>query len=99
MKIMFTVQGDGRGHMTQAIAAAQILEPQGHEIVAVTIGSNPSREIPLFFRHVFGGKLTSIPSPGFTFQGARGVAILATLRQVLSGVGGYRASLGTLART
>jgi hypothetical protein len=37
MKIMFTVQGDGRGHMTQAIASAQTLERQGHEIVAVTV--------------------------------------------------------------
>ena len=34
MKIMFAVQGDGRGHMTQAIAASHLLEAEGHEIVA-----------------------------------------------------------------
>jgi len=36
MKMMFTVQGDGRGQMTQAIAAAQTFERDGHEIVAVS---------------------------------------------------------------
>jgi UDP:flavonoid glycosyltransferase YjiC (YdhE family) len=43
MRIMFTVQGDGRGHMTQAIAAAQTLESHGHEVVAVTIGTPVAR--------------------------------------------------------
>src|SRR3974377_2503162 len=85
MKIMFTVQGDGRGHMTQAIAAAQTLDRHGHEIVAVTVGTNPSRTIPEFFTRQFGGRLIPIASPGFSFQKARGVATLGTLRQAVSG--------------
>jgi UDP:flavonoid glycosyltransferase YjiC (YdhE family) len=99
MKIMFTVQGDGRGHMTQAIAAAQTLERQGHEIVAVTIGTNPTRTLPEFFRSAFNDRLRPIASPGFAFQGARGVATLATARQVLSGVGRYYESLRTISDT
>ena len=99
MRIMFSVQGDGRGHMTQAIAAAQTLENHGHEVVAVTVGINPGRTIPEFFGRAFGARLTSIASPGFSFKGGRGVAALATLRQAASGLGGYRESLGTLART
>ena len=99
MRIMFTVQGDGRGHMTQAIAAAQTLERHGHEVVAVTVGTNPSRTIPEFFRRAFGGQLTPLASPGFAFHGGRGVAALATLRQAASGVGRYRQSLATLAHT
>lgn len=83
--------------MTQAIAAAQILERQGHEIVAVTIGTNPARTIPEFFREAFGDLLKPIASPGFSFQGGKGVAALATLRQTLSGLGRYRQSLSTLA--
>ena len=90
---MFTVQGDGRGHMTQAIAAAQTLERSGHEIVAVTVGTNPSRTIPEFFARAFGDRLIPIASPGFSFQKARGVATLATLRQALAGREEYRASL------
>lgn len=96
---MFTVQGDGRGHMTQAIATAQTLELNGHEIVSVTIGTNPSRTVPEFFHQAFGGRLTAIASPGFSFQGGRGVASLATLRQAVSGLGSYGESLATLART
>jgi uncharacterized protein (TIGR00661 family) len=93
---MFTVQGDGRGHMTQAIAAAQILERQGHEIVAVTVGKNPSRTIPEFFAREFGDRLRVIASPGFSFQAGRGVATLATLRHAISGLDRYRESLAAI---
>ena len=96
MKILFTVQGDGRGHMTQAIAAAQILEQHGHEVVAVTVGKNPSRTIPEFFVNRFGDRLKPIASPGFSFQGGKGVAPLATLRQAISGANRYRASLAII---
>jgi hypothetical protein len=46
--------------MTQAIAAVQTCERHGHEVVAVTIGMNPGRTIPDFFRQAFGGQLTPI---------------------------------------
>jgi uncharacterized protein (TIGR00661 family) len=96
---MFTVQGDGRGHMTQAIAAVQMLERNGHEVVAVTIGANPGRAIPDYFRHAFGARLTPIASPGFSLQAGRGIAALGTLRQALAGLGCYRQSLATLGHT
>lgn len=93
---MFTVQGDGRGHMTQAIAAAQTLEAQGHEVVAVTVGVNPGRTVPEFFRHAFEGVLTPLASPGFSLHAGRGVATLATLRQAIAGLRCYRRSLATI---
>jgi uncharacterized protein (TIGR00661 family) len=96
MKIMFTVQGDGRGHMTQAIAATQTFERDGHEIVAVTVGTNPTRTLPEFFTRAFGDRLIPIASPGFSFQKAKGVATLATLRQALAGRADYRRSLGAI---
>src|SRR5262245_61124401 len=99
MKIMFTVQGDGRGHMTQAMAAAQTLESHGHEIVAVTVGTNPSRTIPEFFAREVDNRLDRIASPGFSFQRARGVSTLDTLRQTISGLNHYRESLATIAET
>jgi uncharacterized protein (TIGR00661 family) len=99
MKIMFTVQGDGRGHLTQAIAAAQMFERHGHELVAVTVGTNPSRTLPEFFTREFGARLIPIASPGFSFQKARGVTTLGTLRQAVAGHMPYRRSLGTLRAT
>ena len=85
--------------MTQAIAAAQVLEAQGHEIVAVTVGTNPSRNLPDFFIRRFGDRLRPIASPGFSFQSGRGVSTLATLRQAFSGIGKYRESLATVQET
>jgi uncharacterized protein (TIGR00661 family) len=99
MKIMFSVQGDGRGHMTQAIAAAQALERQGHEVVAVTVGTNPSRSLPEFFHRAFGERLIPIASPGFSFRAGKGVATLATFKRLLSGAGDYWRSLATIATT
>lgn len=98
MKIMFTVQGDGRGHMTQAIAAAQTLEREGHEIAAVTVGTNPSRALPEFFTGEFGDRLIPVDSPGFSFQKSRGVATLSTVRQAVAGRSRYRRSLSAIRR-
>ncbi len=96
MRILFTVQGEGRGHMTQAIAAAQILEEAGHDVVAVTVGVSPGRAIPAFFRQAFAECLVPISSPGFSLRGARGVAAFRTWWTAMRGLGGYRRSLATL---
>jgi uncharacterized protein (TIGR00661 family) len=99
MKIMFAVQGDGRGHMTQAIAASQILEAEGHEIVAVTVGTNPSRKLPDFFTQAFGERVIPIESPGFSFQAAKGVTTAGTVRQAIVGLHRYQNSLRILRST
>ena len=33
MKVIFVVQGEGRGHLTQALALKQQLLREGHEVV------------------------------------------------------------------
>lgn len=99
MKIMFAVQGDGRGHMTQAIAASHLLQAEGHEVVAVTVGTNPSRKLPEFFTQAFEERLIPIESPGFSFQGGKGVTAAGTLRQVVVGLRRYRKSLKILQAT
>ncbi|MGH7970629.1 MAG: glycosyltransferase family protein [Limisphaerales bacterium] len=96
MRILLTVQGDGRGHMTQAIASSQALERHGHEVVGVTIGTNSSRSIPDFFWQAFSDRLTPLASPGFSFRGGRAVATVGTLRQLVMGSGMYWQSIRTL---
>jgi uncharacterized protein (TIGR00661 family) len=98
MKIVFSVQGDGRGHMTQAISAAQLLEGQGHEVVAVTVGACPSRSIPEFFRQTLGERLIPVASPGFCLDRGKRVATLATGHQLMAGLGRYRKSLETISQ-
>ena len=38
MKFLFIVQGEGRGHLTQAITLEEILRRNGHEVVEVLVG-------------------------------------------------------------
>jgi UDP:flavonoid glycosyltransferase YjiC (YdhE family) len=39
MKYLFIIQGEGRGHLTQAIALCEILHKNNHEVVGALIGS------------------------------------------------------------
>ena len=65
MKVLFIVQGEGRGHLTQAIAASRMLREAGHEVVEVLIGRSPSRQIPAFFYEQIGAPVESFTSPNF----------------------------------
>ena len=49
MKYLFIVQGEGRGHMTQAISLERMLLERGHEVVEIMVGKSPSRKVPDFF--------------------------------------------------
>ena len=53
MKVLFTVQGEGRGHLTQAIGFNQFFHHQGHSVVSVLVGSNQMRQIPGYFQEAF----------------------------------------------
>lgn len=63
---MFTVQGEGRGHYTQALSLASILRKHGHEVVAVLVGKSDSREIPVFFSNKINAPVSVFSSPNFT---------------------------------
>ena len=43
MKILFIIQGEGRGHLTQALSLRQKLTDEGHQIVGVLVGKSPAR--------------------------------------------------------
>jgi uncharacterized protein (TIGR00661 family) len=63
LKIAFIVQGEGRGHLTQAISLQEILETAGHEITIVLAGTNAQRKLPPFFVNHYQDKLTTYQSP------------------------------------
>lgn len=66
MRFLFTVQGEGRGHFTQALSLASVLRKHGHEVVAVLVGKSDSRQIPTFFVDKIGAPLFEFDSPSFT---------------------------------
>jgi len=65
MKFLFVVQGEGRGHMTQAISLRNILVKHGHEVVHVLVGKSPRRQIPQFFFEKIQTPVDTYESPNF----------------------------------
>ncbi len=65
MKVMFVIQGEGRGHLTQALALKEMLQNSGHEVVDVMVGKSKNREIPGFFQDKVGMPVTLFDSPNF----------------------------------
>ena len=63
LRVFFNVQGEGRGHMTQAIALAAMLRRAGHEIVGCDVGHGEHATVPDFFRQKMGCSVTSHASP------------------------------------
>lgn len=62
---VFVVQGEGRGHLTQAIAMYEMLTANGHHVAAVMIGSSNRREIPAFVRERIKVPVILFHSPNF----------------------------------
>ena len=65
MKFLFVVQGEGRGHLTQAIALREMLTKNGHEVVAVLVGKSNRRELPSFFSKNIQSNILRFESPNF----------------------------------
>jgi UDP-N-acetylglucosamine:LPS N-acetylglucosamine transferase len=47
MKILFIIQGEGRGHLTQALSLRQKLTDEGHQVVGVLVGKSPARRLQI----------------------------------------------------
>ena len=65
MKFLFVVQGEGRGHLTQAIALYELLTKNGHEVAAVLVGKSNRRELPTFFLKNIQSEVLRFESPNF----------------------------------
>jgi len=80
LRCLFVVQGEGRGHLTQAMALRRLLRGAGHEVAGVVVGKSRGRSIPSFFREAFRGPVRAVESPSFVSDGAnRSVRPWATL--------------------
>ena len=65
MKFLFIVQGEGRGHLTQALTLEEHLTRQGHQVVEVLVGKSSQRELPEFFGRRLKAPLLRFESPNF----------------------------------
>lgn len=66
MKFLFIVQGEGRGHLTQAITLEEILLRNGHEVVEVLRERAVRGVCPGFFNRSIHPPVKRFVSPNFT---------------------------------
>jgi uncharacterized protein (TIGR00661 family) len=98
LRVLFVINGDGRGHMTQAIAVADHLRSAGHSIVHAVVGES-SRGIPLFFNRRIGASLSLIPNPELLRDSCnRSVTLLRSFRHNLKLAGEHRAGVEEIHR-
>lgn len=80
MNFIFIVQGEGRGHMTQAISLFNILTNNGHSVSHVIVGKSKRRELPSFFVDKISAPITQLESPNFvTDRHNKSVSVFKTL--------------------
>jgi len=100
MKYLFVIQGEGRGHFTQALSLKSMLEHNGHEVVAVMVGSSAKRTLPLFFTEKITSEICQFQSPNFlpTPKGKHSPLLISILYNLLL-VPVYINSILTIRRT
>ncbi|MYF63289.1 MAG: glycosyltransferase [Rhodothermaceae bacterium] len=65
LRALFIVQGEGRGHMTQALALASILRRAGHSICKTVVSKGGDSEVPSYFEEGLQSPVTQVPSGRF----------------------------------
>jgi len=90
-RCVFIIQGEGKGHMSQALALKEYLDEAGHTVEAVLLGTGFPDEVPDYFRRVFSDKLRTFRSPWFLrTPNKKGVYVGRTLLFNLFHAVGYR---------
>ncbi len=64
-KYLFIVQGEGRGHIMQAIALKNLLSAYGHQVCAALVGKSKRRDLPSFFVEKMACEVILFDSPNF----------------------------------
>ncbi len=65
MKFVFLIQGEGRGHMTQALNLKELLEKKGYLVSKVLVGSKNLESLPSFFVEKINCPIEILTSPKF----------------------------------
>ena len=99
-KFVFTVQGEGRGHLTQAIATYELLTANGHDVAAVLVGSSSRRELPAYVRERIKCPVITFPSPNFvTDKENKSIQLGKSIWKTLAQWSSYRRSMRLIADT
>lgn len=76
---ILAVQGEGRGHLMQALTVYQLLTDAGHEVCCIVVGMPSDRSLPAFFCRRVISPVVCLPSPGFAKHHGRSISLWRTL--------------------
>jgi uncharacterized protein (TIGR00661 family) len=79
MKALFIVQGEGKGHLTQAIALYQMFQKNGHEVVATMVGVCKGRPVPSLYTNEIAAPLYTFDTPSLSYGKGKAPSMQATL--------------------
>ncbi|MGB3543801.1 glycosyltransferase family protein [Rubrivirga sp.] len=99
LRVLFVVQGEGRGHQTQALALAPMLRTRGHKVVGAIVGVGRWGDVPTFFRRGLNAPVETVESPGFVSGDDGRIRPASTVAKAIREVGRYRRSLDQISRT
>jgi uncharacterized protein (TIGR00661 family) len=97
MKILFLVQGEGRGHLTQAIALGQLLREAGHELAGAMVGKSVGRTIPSFFNEQILAPVYKFDAPNIVYNNGQ-MDVKRTLYALLTHFPAYYRGLSFINR-
>ncbi len=100
MKFLFIIQGEGRGHLTQAIALAEMLQSKQHQVVGALVGSADGKNAPTFFTDNFKKTIVPFKSPCLVYcKKTKALDISKTLINSILGLNKYFKSLKKIQAT
>ena len=98
LRVAFVVQGEGRGHMTQALALRALLADAGHEVAEVLVGRSPHRPIPGYFTAGMDASVHAFDAPvQVPDRQGRGLSARGTLLDVVRRSPSFLRSVVTIA--
>jgi uncharacterized protein (TIGR00661 family) len=80
---ILAVQGEGRGHLMQALVVYEVLTSAGHEVCCIVVGIPSGRVLPDYFRQRVAVPVVSLPSPGFVKRAGRAISLRLSLWRAL----------------
>jgi uncharacterized protein (TIGR00661 family) len=82
MKIVFIIQGEGRGHLTQAISLAQQLQSSNHTLVACLVGMIEIDTFTSIIENEIDSPVHYFDSPNLIYnQESKGLSLRKTITQ------------------
>lgn len=92
------VQGEGRGHLMQALTVYSVLTSAGHEVCCLVVGNSSGCSLPEFVRERVQVPIVCLPSPGFVKRKGRTVSLWLTAWQTLIKLPEYFSSIRRIHR-